>query len=495
MSLAVVHGQFPEWSWMFGFSIFDLHHVPGLEERKRLIQRLAQIFDCDFPQLLRQYEDALPCASHVLRQCAGISNSDAWRETVMEGTRRPMLARLLLRHTTLSGSTTSGVEHVHIKHQWLFTKQRNRLGETSENNELNICCDFCHQEKDAIIEIAQQVWRTLYSGPRKRAKPNKNRGEKRPRKETTLASTEKRQHIAIDVAKAQHTVASSSSLVAVQNKACGMSADVWTEKMTSEIDFNATKRLEDRLQCLDKGLLLADERQPLDIALADGRRTHKHELKRVRLNQAAKKKTAHQMRAPLTWPVGTAVMLTPTAVENHIFPLPRQVCLQSGFHVVFSAIQAAVVVADAPGDLPQKALWELVLSGGTACSHRAFVTKSGASFITFKPAIATGGSRARPRSVWVNKRFAEEHREYYDALRMALRMPISVWRETTRERFCDLTIRDARLPQRQQRPLQQIDIVADSQAVYFLKSHIYVPIRPALRLIGRLGGRKRWVSK
>ena len=285
----------------------------------------------------------------------------------------------------------------------------------------------------------------------------------------TLASIEKRQHIAIDVAKNQHTVASSSSLVAVQNQACQMSADVWTEKMTSEIDFNATKRLEDRLQSLDKGLLLADERQPLDIALADGRRTHKHELKRVRMNQAAKKKTAHQMRAPLTWPVGTAVMLTPTAVENHIFPLPRQVCLQSGFHVVFSAIQAAVVVADAPGDLPQKALWELVLSGGTACNHRAFVGKSGASFITFKPAIATGGSRARPRSVWVNQRFADEHREYYDALRMALRMPISVWRETTLERFCDLTIRDARLPQRQQRPLQQIAIVADSQAVHFWK--------------------------
>ena len=72
----------------------------------------------------------------------------------------------LIRRICLFGCATSGVEHIHAYHDWLWPPRRRRLTEDRESDEIQIVNGNKADDREFIIEIAQEVWRILYGKPR-----------------------------------------------------------------------------------------------------------------------------------------------------------------------------------------------------------------------------------------------------------------------------------------------------------------------------------------
>ena len=97
-------------------------------------------------------------------------------------------------------------------------------------------------------------------------------------------------------------------------------------------------------------------------------------------------------------------------------------------------------------------------------NHQALLQPSaGGTSVCFKAAVAIGGESTK-RSVWLSARFLAEHPELAASLRRAFFLPCSGWREVTQPQYAALVHKNSRLPQRQRRGLQQVGILAESQA-------------------------------
>ena len=102
---------------------------------------------------------------------------------------------------------------------------------------------------------------------------------------------------------------------------------------------------------------------------------------------------------------------------------------------------------------------EFVVSGG-ACG----------SSVMHHAACHNGGSRLRPRFVWVSPKFKRRHSKLYRTLQLIMRKPSSVWREVPQmERFAMEVAKAFAGPKRQHRPLQAIALVGRSECLEGLR--------------------------
>ena len=76
--------------------------------------------------------------------------------------------------------------------------------------------------------------------------------------------------------------------------------------------------------------------------------------------------------------------------------------------------------------------------------------------------MATGGVGTK-RAVWLSKRFCDEHPGLCASFRNAVKLSISTWKEVTKPQFVTLVVKNSLVPKRQQRDLQQIAVLAESQ--------------------------------
>ena len=136
-SIAVLRAEFPEWSLLQSFAPFDIAaHVDM--SRAGDLQRIANTFQIDYPAWHAQFLRALPRAQELKRAHPGMPDEDAWTSTCKSmGSPQP-LRDALTRRLCLSGCTTSGVEHIHVWHDWLWPQRRRRLSDDCENDEIQI---------------------------------------------------------------------------------------------------------------------------------------------------------------------------------------------------------------------------------------------------------------------------------------------------------------------------------------------------------------------
>ena len=102
-----------------------------------------------------------------MREQTTTANDDVTLAWVPTSKTKAVLASLLNRSVTLTGCTTSGVEHVHGKQDWVFTKRRNRLGNERENDEIKIHCDWKVEESIKVIQLSRSVWKVFFGTPRR----------------------------------------------------------------------------------------------------------------------------------------------------------------------------------------------------------------------------------------------------------------------------------------------------------------------------------------
>ena len=93
-------------------------------------------------------------------------DEDAWKST-WKAMGSPLALRdALIRRICLSGCTTSGVEHIHAWHDWLWPQRRRRLSDDRENDEIQISNGKNSADQESMIQVAQQIWRILFGKPR-----------------------------------------------------------------------------------------------------------------------------------------------------------------------------------------------------------------------------------------------------------------------------------------------------------------------------------------
>ena len=478
MAISVLNAEVPEWSVFNAFAVFDVRNLPPASRTTEGLARMSQIFKLQANDLVSEYKAVLPRAKATVTASdargAHCPLVDAWvqAESIGGGRRCECLLATLLRLAAFNGCTTSGVEHVHNYHQWVFTKRRGSMDIRTENDEVNLLADWDETERDAVIEGARAIWCKLYTGHRVRKTPNANIG--RPAAASSKSTTLKSIRAARDKA-----VASACSALrpvgtdAVQRQAFEESAAFWTDGMTKEITFNSDKRVDSKLQCLDRGHLLNREIGVWDQSMADARRHHKIELKRNRMKEADKKRTKLQKATDkLSFLPGTSVFLSPSTTTLNLSPTPREVLRANALVESNSVTKADVVVCDAPGLLPMETVWECVLTGAIVCNHAAFL---GASYAGTKPcthcvyhaAVTTGGSpgpgAVNKRRVWLSDGFVDDHPALCRSLRAAMQLPKSAWMEATKAEFVTMCLKNMARPKRQRRDLQQIGLISETR--------------------------------
>ena len=155
-SIAVLRAEFPEWSLLQSFAPFDIAASVDMSQAGDL-QRIAQTFQIDYPALKDQFLQARLRVQELKRAHPEMPDEDAWK-SIWKAMGSPLALRdALIRRICLSGCTTSGVEHIHAWHDWLWPPRRRRLTEDRENDEIQVLNVNNGDDPEFIIEIAQEV--------------------------------------------------------------------------------------------------------------------------------------------------------------------------------------------------------------------------------------------------------------------------------------------------------------------------------------------------
>ena len=187
----IVNAEFPSWELLQAFGCFDLDVALKGQEKRRggnhgnylkfvvtCLRRLSQILKQDETTVIAQYDDILPIALHIHKTMHGNSLA-SWKLAVDKTSARAStrnahptaaLRKLLVRANAWDGCTTAEVEHTNASHEHQFCKRRDHMLSEHENDETKLIMDRDEMLKnwDAIAELAQQVWLTIY-GPTRRA--------------------------------------------------------------------------------------------------------------------------------------------------------------------------------------------------------------------------------------------------------------------------------------------------------------------------------------
>ena len=157
--------------------------VPRAAKAHGNLEHIAQVFGLSFEHLRSEYDIVLPSALRHTRQNPATQNLEAWRSALAE---HPAgfedLRQALVRCGSLTGCTTSGVEHTHSLQDWLLAKRRCSMTSARENVDMKMVNDHCPAEKGLVVELARNIWSKSYGRPRATKTERSSAGSKQPHK-------------------------------------------------------------------------------------------------------------------------------------------------------------------------------------------------------------------------------------------------------------------------------------------------------------------------
>lgn len=464
LSISVLRAEIPEWSIYRSFAPFKIQKPLTAMELRTHLRRLSQVFELNFGTLQAEFARVFPCVQAAAVDQPMLPMYELWAYVVNHDcVDVPALRLAIMRLQTFSGNTTSGVEHVHSKQAWAFSQQRGCMAITTENDEMVILNDLKDSEVDTVIGLARELWKRLRSGHRHHTRPRCDSGTQKKKKGVFLRDMELLRESAVRSACSAHAAIGAGQ---VHARAFEQARDIWNEGMNAEVQFNSTKLVSKRLDALPNGELLAEDVGGWDVDLATSRVAHKRKLRDGRAKAAAKKRAkATARREPVTLCRGKHVYIMPCATMWGLHPSPREIIRSRECAEAPDVMQADVVVCAAPGALPFDVHWQCFLTGAIVTNHAALLGTQGGTYVTYNAAVRVGGSGSRGhRRVYLTDRFVAEHASLASSLRRAFLQPNVVWSEADQPTYAALVAANDRLPVRQRRDMQQIALVADTQA-------------------------------
>ena len=239
LCVATVMGEFPDFEVMSAFSVFDLslnETLGGDGFMTTGLRRLAKTFDIDHKLLRREFIDFRRTA--VRKSKEGMSNYDAWRESVMSVEKsssrtqqahpRAGLRHALARYGAFIGAGTSTVERAFSSFVKAVGPQRKTEDVHNMSSDLRLKMLAGTDVNDnRIIHRSMQIWSSVFPSVRKSGNKRRTRwvsGLSRI-KGTTLetAFTQKRQSAIKNILSTSRK----RSIADVEADADHQSKDVW----------------------------------------------------------------------------------------------------------------------------------------------------------------------------------------------------------------------------------------------------------------------------
>ena len=460
VSIAVLRAEFPEWSLLQSFALFDIAaHVDM--SRAGDLQRIAHTFKIDYPALHAQFLRALPRAQELKRVHPGMPDEDAWKSTCKAMGSPQALRDALMRYICLSGCTTSGVEHIHAWHDWLWPQRRRRLSDDRENDEIQILNGKNNAERESMIQVAQEIWRKLYGKPRRTsAKPKqcKSRANK------TLTNWMRVHRESLNAASSR--MPAHTDLRHLQSFAAERACNILTKPLEDELDRQSLMRTKTRLHSLTEGTLLPHEIKAEWNDAAQHYINHMAALRRTRLRQAAQKDdiTRPKSRDGKRLPIQALVYLEPNCLGADQSIYAQNLIIQKAMVATQDHAKALIFVTGSFAEALATTIWAVTLNGGAICDTTFFCSDGEhGSSIVYKSAITRGGTRSKPRMLWISDKFQNMNPDITTVIRNSVAKPCSVWSCINKEQLVDAVGKDEARPQKQRRPLQAIGLAADNE--------------------------------
>ena len=80
MSISVVLAEFPDWDILSSFDVFWIPDLPTSEQIRLHLQRIAQFYTIDFPELFVQYQKIIPLANARYSSNQDTKVASIWQE-------------------------------------------------------------------------------------------------------------------------------------------------------------------------------------------------------------------------------------------------------------------------------------------------------------------------------------------------------------------------------------------------------------------------------
>ena len=470
MMIAVVKAELPAWEVLQCFSILNLTEREPANTVSTKLERAAITFGLDCATLTREFNSLLFDARRLHANDLSQPTMQVWQAAYHarcqgKPDELPTLRAFLARHGAYSGCTTSGVEQCHTLQDWLWPKRRGHLSIARENDEMKIVMDGTDDDP-FVLEIAQGLWPLFYGNPRHRIKSRSDKGSKRGAVLGTLAEFTRVGRAALGDAVAGVVTDSMSN---VQRRAASQTGATWTDAMTHEVEFQHIKRKDHFLNSLTDGTLLPSEVKPCDIDDGQVRLAHLMKKRTERAKAAAKKRCRLLPkcdRSTLKLAIGTRLYIRlDAATIAKTTPSPYILAQQRAMPTVSQPLDAKAFVVASPANPGLDIAWTTALNGGTIVDLPFFMSNGErGSSLRFMSALTTGGTRARPRTIWCSPKFRRQQLVLYNILRASVAKPYSMWRETTdMPTFAAEVSKYMDLPKKQQRPLQAIALIAEGE--------------------------------
>lgn len=417
----VVQTEFPDYELFCAFSVFDLSGGNAGECDAIALQRLAQAFNVNYVELKDQYHRIRMVALQKKKDGVGISNKEAWQQTVQacRSNKRWTSEALLPVLVRFAGWTasTSGVEQNFSKA--LKTIGAHRFNMTHENEETAIKFAVYQpdneEELKTITANARKLWDRHYGPARAVTMQRLDKGTRRlaSAANSETAWLDHRRAAAMKVGKEF----GNSSNLTIEAAAEGVG---WTASHDKEHAFQAKKRAKKKLSALEDGILLHHEIHPgMQQDLEQQRLKDEKADRRARSKFLEKQQ--RQKPATLTIKPASKAFIDDVEARDIIASVlhSKRVLLSDD-----PAVNIHLLVVKNPTNLSKRLQWIAALSGALVCSAEAVLHLDAqlGCFLKFERAIE------KKKKIHITDNFEGKHRMIATLLREACQMPDSQWK-------------------------------------------------------------------
>ena len=465
LAMSVVSAEFPHWEILQSFRAFaletrDRQAALNLQANATLyrdLSRLAQLCNVNPDTAIHQYKMWFNMARKRYESTPGSTYLQAWAATLrlVLNTRRKSrrqdmscLGPIIVRYSTYTGMTTSGIEGNNSHQNWMHTKRRGRIADATAEDELKLVVDLKEGEHDIVIKEAQRAWKLVHAGTRR-----VSTGPRLVKKTHKLATKTYAKWLQArrSATKALGEAAPKRSLEDTRKRGRAAGAEEWTEASSKEGQFNDLKRLKTFYQQVHEGTILPDELDDGDVELAAQLITEM-EAARVKLDKQ-RDKHAKQLakRGTQLADLHSAKVFSAGVDVQPLHSVMQRLSMQSTTDRIAADVYLAINLME-PG---QRTLWAVALTGGIVAVPR-FLETSGAhgACLRYRPAVSI------KRLVWVSGDFYAHHPELGDVVDRAVASRGSKWvRIPSAAMFLEAVRVRTRGPVRQHRLYEAVALV------------------------------------
>ena len=439
IAVAVSKAEFPHYELMASFRVLHLTKIKATSTDKEYVrnnatykgdlERLAQVFKLDVGLLEMQLDYSRPFAQKALATCDN-DNQEAWKvaHNVLTGQRRNSktvsihghlaeLSAVLERFTAFSAST-GGVERTFSSRaRLLLCKQF--MSDHRDVVTLKVALERRPDEEQKVVELAREVWSSIYGMVRASSKRQKMTAGVPKRKFMQTKKKNKADNTETEFIRCRRK--------AVSDAICNGADTVhnprkaqrrhWSDTHSKVLDAQLTKATKRKVHGFEMGQMLASE------VTDDIESSVKAEQKKRQTNMDARDRKRKKAVTTILSPTDFIDQCKNKNVFAEATVLDRgleRVIESRGLHLKTNRLQAEIFVVGGVDKAGLRTKWAAAIVGGWLVSADVLNKRKGA-FVKYGRACAVH------KEIWFSEKSQTKHSEVHQLVKSAVELEGSKW--------------------------------------------------------------------